>query len=57
MITKGMHSFPGDVWALGCVFYQMATLEHPFGEDLNGEVLNEAIVNKQQRHIKGVYSG
>jgi serine/threonine protein kinase len=32
VIQHQMYSFPVDVWALGCTFYYLATLEHPFKE-------------------------
>jgi len=30
MIQNQLYSLPVDVWALGCVLYNLATLEHPF---------------------------
>ena len=30
IIKHKLYSFPVDIWALGCVFYYMAALEHPF---------------------------
>ena len=30
VIQNQLYSFGVDIWALGCIFYYLATLEHPF---------------------------
>lgn len=30
MIQHQLYSFPVDIWALGCVFYCLTNLHHPF---------------------------
>ena len=32
MVQHRMYSFPVDIWALGCVFYYMAALDHPYSD-------------------------
>jgi serine/threonine protein kinase len=30
IIQHKLYSFPVDIWSLGCVFYYLAALEHPY---------------------------
>lgn len=30
VIQHQLYSYPVDIWALGCVFYYLTTLDHPF---------------------------
>ena len=30
IIQHHLYSYPVDIWALGCVFYYLTSLEHPF---------------------------
>lgn len=44
-----------DVWAFGCVMYELATLEPPFiGENMR--VLMSNILYKRPRYVQGCYS-
>ena len=55
VIQHRMYSFPVDIWALGCVFYNLTTLEHPF-KDATMETLGYYIVDRDPKPIKGPYS-
>lgn len=55
IIQHQMYSFPVDIWSLGCVFYYLAALEHPF-KDATIETLGYYIIDKDPRPIKGPYS-
>lgn len=49
------YTFKSDVWALGCVLYELCTLEHPFQADnLLGLVYK--IVREEPKPIQDVYS-
>lgn len=49
------YSFKSDVWALGCVLYEMCTLKHAFSADnLLGLVFK--IVREKQEPIPNIYS-
>lgn len=49
------YTFKSDVWALGCVLYELCTLEHPFQADnLLGLVYK--IVREEPKPIQEVYS-
>lgn len=45
-----------DVWALGCIFYNLTTLEHPF-KDATIETLPLYVIDKDPKPIKGQYGG
>ena len=30
IIQNKLYSYPVDIWSLGCIFYYLAMLEHPF---------------------------
>lgn len=55
IIQHKLYSFPVDVWALGCVFYYLAALEHPF-KDATIETLGYYVVERDPKPIKGAYS-
>ena len=55
MIQHQPHSFLVDVWALGCVFYSLANLIHPF-EHAILENLADLVINKPLKPIKSFYS-
>lgn len=55
VIQHKLYSFPVDIWALGCVFYYMAALQHPY-KDATIQTLGYYIVDKDPRPIKGAYS-
>ena len=55
VIQHRMYSFPVDIWSLGCVFYSLAALEHPF-KDATIETLGFYIVDHDPKAIKGPYS-
>jgi NIMA (never in mitosis gene a)-related kinase len=49
------YDYKSDVWALGCILYELATLKHAFtAENLLGLVFN--IVQDKQDPIPDIYS-
>lgn len=44
-----------DIWALGCIFYYLATLEHPF-KDATLETLAFLIIENDPKPIREPYS-
>ena len=49
------YSYKSDVWALGCVLYELCTLKHAFNaENLLGLVFK--IVQDKQEPIPNIYS-
>ena len=55
MIKREKYGFKVDVWAVGCVVYQLCTLDPPFtGENLI--TLGYAICKDQPQDIPGQYS-
>ena len=55
IIQNRMYSFPVDIWALGCVFYYIAALEHPFKNETI-ETLGYYMIDNDIKPIKGSYS-
>lgn len=55
MIQHQPYSFPVDLWALGCVFYSLTNLRHPF-EHAILENLADTILVKPLKPIKSFYS-
>lgn len=56
VIQNQLYSFGVDIWALGCVFYYLTTLEHPYKE-ATIETLPYYVIDKDPKPIKGQYSG
>ena len=56
IIRHQLYSFPVDIWALGCLFYHMAALEHPY-KDASFETLAYYVIEKDPKPIKGHYGG
>lgn len=56
IIQHQLYSYPVDLWALGCVFYYLTTLEHPFKE-ATIETLSLYVIEKDPKPIKGQYGG
>lgn len=56
IIQHQLYSYPVDIWALGCVFYYLTTLEHPFKE-ATIETLPYFVIEKDPKPIKGNYGG
>lgn len=56
IIQHQLYSYPVDIWALGCCFYFLTTLEHPF-RDATIETLSLYVIDKDLRPIKGHYGG
>lgn len=55
IIQNQMYSYPVDIWALGCVFYNLIMLQHPFLE-AGISTLSYYIIDKEPKPIKGHYS-
>ena len=55
VIQNRLYSFPVDIWALGCVLYSIAALQHPF-KDATIETLAYYIIDRDPKPIKGQYS-
>jgi len=55
LITQKPYDCKIDIWATGCVLYQLATLETPFQGD-NLITLGQAIVNNQPKPISSQFS-
>jgi NIMA (never in mitosis gene a)-related kinase len=56
IIQHQLYSYPVDIWALGCSFFYLATLEHPFKE-ATIETLSYYVIEKDPKPIKGHYGG
>ena len=56
IIQNQLYSYPVDIWALGCVFYYLATLEHPF-KDATIETLPFFVIEKDPKPVKGHFGG
>ncbi len=54
IIQHQLYSFPVDVWALGCVFYYLATFQHPFKE-ATIQTLAYFVIDRDPKPIKGHY--
>lgn len=56
IIQNQLYSYGVDIWALGCVFYYLTTLEHPY-KDATIQTLPYYVIDKDPKPIKGQYSG
>ena len=56
IIQHQLYSYPVDVWSLGCAFYYIAALEHPFKE-ATIETLPYFVIDKDPKPIKGHFGG
>lgn len=52
IIKNEKYDFKADIWGLGCVCYQIASLTHPF-EGKNIITLGQNIVASQQKYLEG----
>lgn len=53
----GGYDFKSDLWSLGCLLYELATLRSPFYSDgVNFYVLGKRIMSRQFEPISGAYS-
>jgi serine/threonine protein kinase len=55
IVLEQNHSYPVDVWSLGCIIYELMTGKKAFQGD-SEKTLNKTIVTKNPDQIAGKYS-
>ncbi|PFH36326.1 hypothetical protein BESB_045180 [Besnoitia besnoiti] len=49
----GTYSFPSDIWSVGILLFELATMQHPFPDGLPCDLRDSHILSLLQTHLRG----